>query len=91
MRPRHWRLGLLVIVIIGLALAGGKSGQPAFAQQNRQQNDNGRFQISAWASGEGPHARSGCYMVDTATGGLWQTTVEGNAMKWVRVASGPHR
>jgi hypothetical protein len=91
MRPRHWLFGLLVIVMVGLALAGGKSGQTAFAQQNRQQSDNGRFQISAWARGEGPQARSGCYMVDTATGDLWETMVESNATQWVRVASGPHR
>ena len=74
MRPRHWLFGLLVIVMVGLALAGGKSGQTAFAQQNRQQSDNGRFQISAWAKGKDPRPVRGAtwWTPPLATSGrLW--------------------
>jgi hypothetical protein len=96
MRPRHCLFVLLVVTLAGLALVGDKPGRPALAQhtqapqppQNPQLSVNGRYQIAVWAI-ESPPTRSGCYMVDTATGDLWELTLNGSESRWVRKANGP--
>jgi hypothetical protein len=81
----------LVVFIVSLAWVGGKSHQTALAQQNNQQRDNGRFQISAWTAQIGEvDFRSGCYMVDTATGELWEMVSEAGGCKWVKKVDRPH-
>jgi hypothetical protein len=90
MKPRLWVFGLLVIVIVGLTWVADRSGQPALAQQRVQQRDNGRFQIAGWVRMDGPRHRDVCYMVDTATGELWELVPhEGGEFRWEKKANGP--
>ena len=78
MKNRVDVLSLLVGVVLGagLLLATGASGPSSTV---------GRYQIAAFATGPA----AGCFLVDTATGELWQAVPEPNgSRKWVR-AAGP--
>jgi hypothetical protein len=86
MRAKLLASAPLVLLAIGLATLGGPSSRNASAGQGGRGNV-GRFQISAYFSSS--NAVSGCYVVVTTTGELWQTDASedpSGLRKWNKVA-----
>ena len=81
-------VGVAFLLLIGSTQwhrASAQDDGPAFGP---------RYQVSAWAtpaSESHPFAMSGCYMVDTVTGVLWELQDDGGKRSWARVAEAPAR
>ena len=74
---------LVVGLIVGFCVSGNATGPNANAQGIPIAVPTPRFQVSAWAIGAGPGflGNHGCYIVDTVSGELWQTTASGKPLK----------
>jgi hypothetical protein len=83
MRGRFLATGsLLAFALCGVILATSMH-RTASARQDERTGTVGRFQIAAFATGP----TSGCFMIDTAAGELWEAApAPHGSRRWVRVA-----
>ena len=81
-----------LIVAFGFLIRG--DGESRAAAPQREPIPTGRYQISAWAvppTGASTFSQTGCFLVDTGTGELWEYRRDGEKREWVRVTGGPTR
>ena len=78
MKTSQCVLLLVAGLVVGLCVGGIATGPIAHAQVTPIPASVQRFQIAAWSSGTGSY---GCYITDTMTGQLWQSTGSGRPVK----------
>jgi hypothetical protein len=79
MKTNPWPALLVLLgVVVGYFVGGGSFDKTARGQAPAAAapvNAVARFQIQAWAYGDGSHPSYGCYIVDTLPGQLWHSAM----------------